>query len=213
MLLQITDVSLQRSWERANQNDIDLVLEYRKSQLPELYARSQELNGLGARTIVNGLLEYGWTSTEITSSPSPFLKLVRKYLDENLQIPASQDEASTIQLPRYIGRSSGSSGYQTAEDEHRSWSGPAAADQPPVTKTSATGCLPNSLEPDSTQETINPNVLMRDQHLIDFLNTSSCLPNSLETKTIGANSPGIINTLPSIGHPQYGTSAQFGIIA
>lgn len=74
------------------------------------------------------------------------------------------------------------------------------------------GCLPNSLESDSIQETINPNMLIRDQHLMNFLDTSGCLPGSLEIESIRANNPGI-NTLPSIGQPQYGMSAQFGVMA
>jgi hypothetical protein len=78
---------------KANEEDVKLVLEYREAHLPKLHERAKALNGVGARTIVDGLLEYGWTSAEVTLSPTPFLKLVKKYLDQNLMI-TTQDEVS-----------------------------------------------------------------------------------------------------------------------
>jgi hypothetical protein len=42
-----------------NKDDIELVLEYRKTQLPELEKRVTSLNSIAARIIVDGLLVYG----------------------------------------------------------------------------------------------------------------------------------------------------------
>jgi hypothetical protein len=81
-----------RRWEvKANEEDVALVLEYRELHLPHLHKRARDLNGVGALTIVDGLLAYGWTSAEIKSSPTIFIKRVREQLDENLQIRMTQD--------------------------------------------------------------------------------------------------------------------------
>ena len=83
---------LQRRWEvKASEAEVELALDYRKTRLPELEQRAAALNAIGARTIVRGLLAYGWTFAEVSSSPTPLLKVVRAHLDENLEIPASLD--------------------------------------------------------------------------------------------------------------------------
>ncbi|CZT07024.1 uncharacterized protein RAG0_12614 [Rhynchosporium agropyri] len=78
-------------WEvNTNKGDVRLALEYVQIHLPELHHTLISLNGVGARTIVQGLLAYGWTVEEIKSSPIPFMKEVRKHLDENLTIPMTE---------------------------------------------------------------------------------------------------------------------------
>ncbi|KAG9240522.1 hypothetical protein BJ878DRAFT_483775 [Calycina marina] len=87
-------------WEvKAYEEDVDLALEYRKTRLPELEQRAAALNAIGARTIVCGLLAYGWTFAEVSSSPIPFLKLVRAHLDEILEIPTSLDGSESPDSP------------------------------------------------------------------------------------------------------------------
>ncbi|PVH68251.1 hypothetical protein DL98DRAFT_632938 [Cadophora sp. DSE1049] len=89
-----------RDWEtKASQDDIDLALEYRETRLPDLEQRAKSLNGIGARTIVCGLLECGWTSAEVLSSPTLFLQLVRKHLDKKLEIPTSLDGSESLDSP------------------------------------------------------------------------------------------------------------------
>jgi len=91
---------LQRRWEvKASEADVDLALEYRKNRLPELEERAAALNAIGARTIVCGLLAYGWTFAEVSSSPTRFLKVVRAHLDEDLEIRASLDGSESTDSP------------------------------------------------------------------------------------------------------------------
>ncbi|TVY80936.1 hypothetical protein LSUE1_G004523 [Lachnellula suecica] len=79
-------------WEKnTNTKDVQLVLEFMEAHLPIQYQRAKSLNGVGARAIVVGLLAYGWNFGEVKSSPTPFLKAVRKHLDENLEVPSTKD--------------------------------------------------------------------------------------------------------------------------
>jgi hypothetical protein len=56
-------LALQRSWEwRANDEEIDLVLDYIEVHHSDHQKRVEDSNGLGARIIVDGLLAYGWNS-------------------------------------------------------------------------------------------------------------------------------------------------------
>jgi hypothetical protein len=59
------------SWERATADDLDLALEYRKAHFPWIDKRVKTLNALSALTIVDCLLENGWTPAQILSSPTP----------------------------------------------------------------------------------------------------------------------------------------------
>ena len=83
---------------KTNKEDVSLVLDYIQKHIPELYDTLISLNGVGARTMVNGLLAYGWTEEEIKSSPIPFMKAVRKHLDENL-MPLTEGEVPATQRP------------------------------------------------------------------------------------------------------------------
>tara|TARA_R110002060_G_scaffold46665_4_gene57803 strand:- start:1415 stop:2311 length:897 start_codon:yes stop_codon:yes gene_type:complete len=89
-----------------NKGDVGLVLGYIEKHLPDLYHTLTSMNGVGARTIVNGLLAYGWTEEEVKSSPIPFMKAVRKYLDENLMIPPTEGVDPTTQKPDTTNQSS-----------------------------------------------------------------------------------------------------------
>ncbi|XMA20323.1 hypothetical protein WAI453_013114 [Rhynchosporium graminicola] len=78
-------------WEvNTNKEDVCLALEYIQIHLPELHYTLISLNGVGARTMVQGLLAYRWTVEEIKSSPILFMKAIRKHLDENLTIPMTE---------------------------------------------------------------------------------------------------------------------------
>jgi hypothetical protein len=84
--------NFQRSWEKnTNTKDVQLVHEFMEAHLPIQYQRAKSLNGVGARAIVVGLFAYGWNFEEVKSSPTPFLKAVRKHLDENLEVPPTKD--------------------------------------------------------------------------------------------------------------------------
>jgi hypothetical protein len=64
-----------------NKDDIELVFEYRKTQLPELEKRATSLNGIAARIIVDGLLAYGWSLSELLTSRSSLIEQVKKHID------------------------------------------------------------------------------------------------------------------------------------
>jgi len=88
-----------------NKGDVGLVLGYIEKHLPDLYHTLTSMNGVGARTIVNGLLAYGWTEEEIKSSPILFMEAVRKHLDENL-MPLTEGEVPATQHPYTTNQSS-----------------------------------------------------------------------------------------------------------
>jgi len=88
-----------------NKKDVSLVLDYIQKHIPKLYGTLISLNGVGARTMVNGLLAYGWTEEEIKSSPILFMEAVRKHLDENL-MPLTEGEVPATQHPYTTNQSS-----------------------------------------------------------------------------------------------------------
>jgi len=65
---------------KASEAEVELALDYRKTRLPELEQRAAALNAIGARTIVRGLLAYGWTFAEVSSSPTPLSPVGRRDL-------------------------------------------------------------------------------------------------------------------------------------
>ena len=91
---------------KSNKKDVELVLEYRKTQLPSLHERAKALNPIAARTIMVGLLEYGWTLEEINSSPTLFIRLIKKELDETqtLTVLAAQTRISATYHPDNVNR-------------------------------------------------------------------------------------------------------------
>ncbi|TGO91201.1 hypothetical protein BPOR_0035g00020 [Botrytis porri] len=69
-------------WElKMNRDDIHLVLEYRKTKLPQLEKRAESLDESAACTIVSGLLAYGWTISELLSTQTSLIKQVRNYIN------------------------------------------------------------------------------------------------------------------------------------
>jgi hypothetical protein len=51
-----------------------------KKSFPNFQARATSFNLLAARTIINGLLAYGWTFPEVLSLGSELMSHVKKYL-------------------------------------------------------------------------------------------------------------------------------------
>ncbi|KAF7855374.1 hypothetical protein EAF04_010117 [Stromatinia cepivora] len=69
-------------WEvKISKDDIDLVLDYRKSHLPEIEKRARSLNKVAASAIIDGLVAYGWTFDELLSSGSALIKNIKIHID------------------------------------------------------------------------------------------------------------------------------------
>lgn len=60
--------------------DIETVLKYRDTHLPNLKRRSELLDALAASTIIDGLYACGWTLEDLISSPTPLISGIGKYL-------------------------------------------------------------------------------------------------------------------------------------
>lgn len=69
-------------WEtRISPNDIPLVLDYRKSELPDVEERSQQLNIVAAAAIIRGLIAYGWTYPWLARCECELMTCLGKFVD------------------------------------------------------------------------------------------------------------------------------------
>jgi hypothetical protein len=61
--------------------EIQEFLEFRKKHLPKLEESARSLNEIGARVIVDGLLAYGYSPSELLSSSTWLIKELRNYIN------------------------------------------------------------------------------------------------------------------------------------
>jgi hypothetical protein len=61
--------------------DVTIVHDYRQKYFPEISRRAGSFDIIAAEAIFNGLLAYGWTWNEITSSCTPLMNQLRIYLE------------------------------------------------------------------------------------------------------------------------------------
>ena len=68
-------------WEKLSVKEITQVFGVVRESLPNIDKKLQELGGVAARTIVQGLRAYGWTDPELSKGGSQLMDLVGKEID------------------------------------------------------------------------------------------------------------------------------------
>ncbi|KAH7370300.1 hypothetical protein BKA65DRAFT_14162 [Rhexocercosporidium sp. MPI-PUGE-AT-0058] len=199
------------SWEvNTNKEDVGLVLEYIRIHLPRLYDTLIELNGVGARTMVKGLLAYGWTVEEVKSSPVPFMKAVRKHLDENLMIPMTEGVVPATQHPYTTNLSSKRKAdkdhahkFYTSNQSSSAFDDHTAETSPPDEDSIESWLLANSLQKSNSSGSSQRQLVSMDPHMTSSLYAVDCLPSSLEQdpsrERVLTIDPNMMSTLGAVG--------------
>jgi len=153
---------------------VELALDYRKTRLPELEQRAAALNAIGARTIVRGLLAYGWTFAEVSSSPTPLQSVDETCIQRRKMHSSTSSQIRRI--PEEVNKCSIGTGSAGQND--------SLVDEDLMHLLDSSGSLPNwessqdltecpaSVGQSSGEET-------DDQDWMQLLNTSGDLPDPL----------------------------------
>lgn len=89
-------------WERKlSKSDLQLVLDFMRSQMPELAQEIEACNGIAARALLNGLLAYGWTREEILETNSTLFNILKRHTSV-----ADEGSPSEATIPSSIASSS-----------------------------------------------------------------------------------------------------------
>jgi hypothetical protein len=81
MQQQLTNCVFVRWERRLGEDDISALIRFRNDKLPEIDRYFRDLDFLSARTILNGLVAYGWTYKELSECRSDLITQLVKYVD------------------------------------------------------------------------------------------------------------------------------------
>lgn len=88
-------------------DDVELVLEYRRSKLPKVEERSQHMDIVAARAIIRGLIAYGWAYPELARCKSELMVCLSQFVDvkqlEHGEIQAIEAHGDKRPRERSIG--------------------------------------------------------------------------------------------------------------
>ncbi len=69
-------------WERRlHEDDISVLIRFRKEKFPEVDRHFRDLDFLSARTILDGLVAYGWTYVELSKCRGDLMTQLFRYVD------------------------------------------------------------------------------------------------------------------------------------
>lgn len=100
-------------WEqKLSVGDVNILVRFREEKFPDIHEHFRGLDFLGVRTIISGLLAYGWTYTELSHCRSELMMVLGRYIDRE-----------QLLLGNVLGL-----GQQTVDQTFTSYHSPAAVE-------------------------------------------------------------------------------------